>query len=165
MRAKRKPLAENEIHLRPATEKDREAILTMYEDFEPRNLFGGIVPSGEWLDGLAAFPNFLAVAGDTIVGHGFLRPEGEKGEVAVFVHQDYRRRGIARRLLEVLVEEARHLQLRRIWGITDASNIPMLRLARSLGFIQQRDTQMFWLHLEPPRESQLVITSPPQPQD
>lgn len=165
MRAKRKRSAAEEILFRTATEPDREPILAMYRDFKPETLFGGIVPSGEWLDGLAAFPNFLAVAGDRIVGHGFLRPEGEEGEVAVFVHQDYRRRGIARRLLEMLVEEARHLQLRRVWGITDAGNTAMLGLARSLGFVQQRDTQMFWLRLEPPKESQLVVTSPPLPQD
>lgn len=154
-----------EIQIRPAVAADREEILAMYKDFEPKNLPGGIAPSGQWLDELATFPNFLALAKDRIVGHGFLRPEGEKGEVAVFVHQNYRRKGIGRRLLEALAEEARHQHLRRIWGITEADNTAMLSLARSLGFVQQGDSQMFWLRLEPPEESQLVVTSPPQPQD
>jgi L-amino acid N-acyltransferase YncA len=158
------PQAAPEIHIRAATTADREGIVAVYEDFERKDLPVGMASPGEWLDALATSPNFVALANDTVVAHAYLRPDGEEGEVAVFVHPDYRGQRIGRRLLGATVEEARHLQLRRVWGITEAGNTAMLRLARSLGFIQQRDSQMFWLRLEPPQESQLVITSPPLPQ-
>jgi L-amino acid N-acyltransferase YncA len=158
-----KPVA----RVRQATDADRSGILGMYADFDRAGLSVGMPPAediAEWLDGLATSPNFVAVEEDRVIAHGFVRPEDGTGEVAIHVHQDARGRGIGRRLLTTVIEEARHLHLNRIWGMTEAANAPMLRLARSLGFVQANDPNMFWLALEPPDESRLVITSPPLPQ-
>lgn len=155
------------IRIRQATGSDRALILSMYEDFDREGLTVGMPPRtgiANWLDVLATSPNFVAVEEDRVIGHGFVRPENGTGEVAVYVHQEARNRGIGRRLLNTVVEEARHLHLNRIWGMTESRNAPMLRLARSLGFEQANDPNMFWLKLEPPDESRLVITSPPVPQ-
>jgi L-amino acid N-acyltransferase YncA len=155
------------VRIRQATGADRSLILSMYEDFDREGLTVGMPPAtgvADWLDGLATSPNFVAVEGDRVIGHGFVRPEDGTGEVAVYVHQEARNRGIGRHLLNTVVEEARSLHLNRIWGMTEAANAPMLRLARSLGFVQANDPNMFWLKLEPPDESRLVITSPPLPQ-
>jgi L-amino acid N-acyltransferase len=163
--AKQKVKAETRI--RQATDADRSTILAMYADFDRAGLSVGMPPAidiADWLDGLATSPNFVAVEDDRVVGHGFVRPEDGTGEVAVYVHQSARGRGIGRRLLNTVIEEARHLHLNRIWGMTEAENAPMFRLARSLGFVQANDPNMFWLTLEPPDESRLVITSPPLPQ-
>jgi L-amino acid N-acyltransferase YncA len=160
--------AEQNIRIRQASDSDRESILSFYADFEPRGEAVGMPPAKEleeWLDSLATSPNFLAVTDGEVVGHGWVRPEGEAGEVAVYVHQNYRRLGIGRRLLTTLIEEARHLHLGRVWGMADASNAAMFQLARSAGFAQQKDPQMYWLTIEPPDESRLVVTSPPLPQD
>jgi L-amino acid N-acyltransferase YncA len=157
-----------EVRIRQASDADRSAILGMYADFDRAGLSVGMPPATDivdWLDGLATSPNFVAVEEDRVVGHGFLRPEDGTGEVAIYVHQSARGRGVGRRLLTTIIEEARHHHLNRIWGITEAANAPMLRLARSLGFVQGNDPNMFWLTLEPPDESRLVITSPPLPQD
>ena len=156
-----------DVRIRQATGADRAPILAMYENFDRQGLTVGMPPAtdiAEWLDGLATSPNFVAVEEDRVVGHGFVRPEDGTGEVAIYVHQEARGRGLGRRLLATVIEEARHLHLNRIWGMTEAANAPMLRLARSLGFIQANDPQMFWLVLEPPDESRMVITSPPLPQ-
>jgi L-amino acid N-acyltransferase YncA len=155
------------IRIRQASDADRSAILAMYADFDRAGLSVGMPPStdiADWLDGLATSQNLVAVEEDRVIGHGFVRPEDGTGEVAVYVHQSARRRGIGRRLLNTVIEEARHQHLNRIWGMTEAANEPMLRLARSLGFVQANDPNMFWLTLEPPDESRLVITSPPLPQ-
>jgi L-amino acid N-acyltransferase YncA len=159
--------AGEKIYIRQATDADRAAILAMYETFDRQGFTVGMPPEtgiADWLDSLATSPNFVAAANGDVVGHGFLRPEDGTGEVAVFIHQDSRGRGIGRRLLATVIEEARHLHLARIWGMTDAKNTAIFSLARSLGFVQANDPHMFWLVLEPPDESHLVITSPPLPQ-
>jgi L-amino acid N-acyltransferase YncA len=168
MKTRAQEKTRQEIRIRQASDADRGMILAMYEDFEPRGETVGMPPAKEleeWLDAAATSPNFLAVTDGEVVGHGWVRPEGEAGEVAVYVHQNYRRRGIGRRLLTTLIEEARHLHLGRVWGMADASNAAMFQLARSAGFAQQKDPQMYWLTIEPPDESRLVVTSPPLPQD
>lgn len=155
------------IRIRQAVDADRAAILAMYETFDREGLTVGMPPVtdiADWLDALATSPNFVAVDDGEVLGHGFVRPEENTGEVAVFVHQDHRGRGIGRRLLATVIEEARHQHLSRVWGMTESKNAAMFNLARSLGFVQANDPQMFWLVLEPPDESRLVITSPPLPQ-
>ena len=156
-----------EIRVRQATDADRVAILAMYEGFDRQGLSVGMPPASgitEWLDGLATSPNFVAADQERVVGHGFVRPEDGTGEVAVFIHQDNRGRGIGRRLLTAVIDEARHLHLAHIWGMTEARNDAMFRLARSLGFVQANDPNMFWLDLGEPDEARLVVTSPPLPQ-
>lgn len=129
-----------QLEVRRAQPEDRRALEAMYAAFEPKAEALGLPPlhaedAARWLDGLAAFPNFLAWEGDRVVGHGAVCADGHSAEVAVFVHQDFRGRGIGRRLLNELIAEAQRLGLRRICGIAAPDNIPMLRLAYSCGFI------------------------------
>lgn len=138
------------VQIRPAFPPDQAQLCSMYESFEPRPASLGLPPRvriEEWLDRLAPSPNFLAFAGDKLVGHAVLCPDGDTAEVAVFVHQEYRNRGIGRLLLETLVEQARLAGMRRVWGMTELDNIPMLYLAKSLGFAQEKDPSMFGMDL------------------
>jgi diamine N-acetyltransferase len=140
------------VEIRQADATDRAEILAMYEAFEPKAASLGLPPrteAGQWVDGLSKFPNFLARIDGKLVGHAVLCHEGEAGEVAVFVLQDYRGRGIGRQLLATLVERARALGLRSVWGMTEPDNLPVLRMARSLGFEQnwQKDPYLFSLNL------------------
>ena len=82
-----------------------------------------------------------------MVGHSVLCPAGNWGEVAVFVHQDYRSLGLGKRLLREVIEEAQRLSSRRLWGITEGDNISMLRLAYSLGFVPGDGPGEFYLNL------------------
>ena len=130
--------AEQKFELERATPTDREALIAMYESFEPKGEAFGLPPRKEpwrWLDSLACFPNLIVKVEGRTIGHGVLCVEGDKGETAVFVHQDWRSRGIGRLLLQGLIDEARRLGLRRVWGMADISNVVMLRLAESLGFV------------------------------
>ena len=125
------------FELRRAAPGDCDALVEFYRCFEPKGASLGLPPHKDperWLASLAPFPNFLVLSRGQIVAHAVLCPEGDAGEVAVFVGQGNRGRGLGRCLLNELVEEARRLGLRRVWGLTEFDNIPMRRLARWLGF-------------------------------
>ena len=129
---------------------DRESLRAMYEEFEPRPASLGLPPRvrvDEWLDRLATSANFLAFVEGKLVGHAVLCTEDGTGEVSVFVHQDYRAQGIGRQLLTTLVEEGRRLGLRRIWGMTELDNVPMLALAQAVGFVPDSEPGMFRMDL------------------
>jgi len=63
---------------------------------------------------------------------------GEACEFAVVVADDWRQLGLARRLLQHLMDSAAEAGLRRMVGDVLATNHAMLSLARSLGFRVQR---------------------------
>jgi GNAT superfamily N-acetyltransferase len=139
-----------EFTLRRASPEDRDAIIAMYLDFEPKGACLGLPPLKEpqrWLDNLAAYPNFIVLDGARVIGHAALCDDGESGEVAVFVHQNYRGKKLGKRLLSELIQEANRKGLKRIWGMTELDNVPMLRLAYSLGFMRGEDPREFFLHL------------------
>ena len=136
--------------LRRATHQDRAALIAMYLSFEPKGACLGLPPRKEphyWLDNISAFPNFVVVSDGHIVAHAALCDDGESGEVAVFVHQDFRGRKLGKRLLAELIAEARRSGLKKIWGMTELDNVPMLRLAHSLGFSPGADPREFFLTL------------------
>jgi len=138
--------------IRLAGPGDREALRAMYQEFEPRPASLGLPPRvriDEWLDRLAGSPNFVAHVEAKLVGHAVLCAEDGTGEVAVFVHQNYRGQGIGRSLLTTLVEEGRRLKLRRVWGMTELGNVPMLALAQAVGFVPDVEPGMFRMELEP----------------
>jgi L-amino acid N-acyltransferase YncA len=139
-----------EATVRLAASEDRAALRAMYESFEPRPASLGLPPRvkiDEWLDRLASAVNYLALVDGKLVGHAVLCPENETGEVAVFVHQDHRGQGIGRQLLTALVQEGRRLGLRRLWGMTELDNVPMLALAHTVGFVADADPEMFHMDL------------------
>ncbi len=152
------PAARTEIfELRAATAADRPALLAMYTTFEPRPGSLGLPPRyglQQWLDRIQQFPNLLLWDRDRVVGHGILCPEDDSAEVAVFIHQEYRSRGLGKLLLSELVQQARRMGLRRVWGMTELDNVPMLRLARSLGFVSADDPRQFYLDLDDAQCSQ-----------
>jgi GNAT superfamily N-acetyltransferase len=136
--------------LRLATHDDRGALIAMYLSFEPKGACLGLPPRKEpqfWLENLSAFSNFVIVVSERIVAHAALCSDAESGEVAVFVHQDFRGKKLGKRLLVELIAEARRKGLKKIWGTTELDNVPMLRLARSLGFSPGRDPREFFLAL------------------
>jgi len=140
------------VSVRRAQGTDRSALLEMYLAFEPKGASLGLPPQkdpGPWLESLAEFPNYVALDGERIVGHCVLCNQGHSAEVAVFVHQDYRQCGIGKRLLGAAIQEARERGLRRVWGMTTLDNVPMLRLARSVGFVSGIDPREFYLDLAP----------------
>lgn len=145
-----------------ASYEDRAALEAMYREFEPRGEALGLPPRNDadtshWLETLSDYLNLLLRDGERVVGHGVLCPDGDSAEVAVFVHQDYRGRRVGRLLLEALIVEAKRLDLSRIWGISPPDNLPMLRLARSCGFIMGDEPGEFHLLLKPDEQQPSAV--------
>lgn len=67
-------------------------------------------------------------------------PEGEF-EFAIVVHDAWLRRGVATRLMETLLTAARRAGIKRIGGVTLASNVALQALARRTGFEIRRDPE------------------------
>ncbi len=134
------------------TREMRAQLELFYDAFQPKGSALGLPPLApeavrEWLDSIQAYPGFVMRLGERIVGHALLCPETYTGEVAVFVDQEFRGRGIGKRLLLALIAEAVDMDLRRIWGITEPDNVPMLRLAHACGFLPEKNLGEFSLDL------------------
>ena len=133
---------DGEIRIGAIGRQQRDLLVEMYDRFEPLGMALGLPPRREearreWTEealghkmNLAAFSPAGAVA-----GHCFL-VAGEAGsaEMAIFVHQDFRRRGIATALVRAALEWACAEGLRRVWTLTGSDNRAALRLQEKCGF-------------------------------
>ena len=139
------------VELRSATPADGGALIEMYRGFEPKGAALGLPPRKEiekWLDGLARYLNFVVFVDGCLAGQGALCSAGHTGEVALFVHQDFRKRGLGQRLLAAMVSEARLAGLRRIWGTAEMVNYGALGMARALGFVAGKYPNEYYLDLK-----------------
>jgi GNAT superfamily N-acetyltransferase len=120
----------------------RDLVTEMYDQFEPLGGALGLPPlraeaRREWIAlalrqdlNVAAF----SPAGE-MVGHCFLVPDGSgSAELALFVHQQLRRRGIGTALLKAALSWAAAAGVRRVWSLTSSDNRPALRLQLKCGF-------------------------------
>lgn len=162
-----KEIAENQaaqtFELARFTPGDFAALAKMYRDFDPKGAALGLPPRNDpivWLESLTPFPNFVVKDKGRVIGHGVLCIEDGAGETAVFVHQDWRGRGIGKMLLLELIEEGRRLGLRRVWGMAAPDNFVMLRLAETLGFEPGRDLGVFHLDLKKTASEELPKVVP-----
>jgi RimJ/RimL family protein N-acetyltransferase len=69
-------------------------------------------------------------------------PDGESAEFAISVAEAWQGQGLARLLINKLIDRATAAGIRRIVGETLASNAAMLQLARSAQFTLQRSTDI-----------------------
>lgn len=123
---------------RPA---DRPALEAMYADFEPKRGAQGLPPAGaeplrRWLDRVLARGAHLVVEVEgRVLGHAMLIPMDDGGaELANFLHQSIRNRGIGTALNRLIVERAREEGYRRVWLCVEPSNRAALRSYEKAGF-------------------------------
>lgn len=121
---------------------ERDLLMEMYNWFEPLGVALGLPPRRqearhEWIEDALRHPIHLAAfaPNGAMAGHCFLVP-GNAGsaELAIFVHQDFRRRGIATALINAALERASWEGLRRVWTLTGSDNRAALRLQEKCGF-------------------------------
>src|SRR5215471_16556288 len=130
------------IRIRPVGRQQRDLLIEMYGQFEPLGAALGLPPNGEearreWIERALGYKmNLVAFSpAGAVVGHCFLVPdEAGSAELAVFVHQGFRRRGVATALLKTALEWAAVEGLRRVWTLTGSENTAALRLQEKLGF-------------------------------
>jgi GNAT superfamily N-acetyltransferase len=114
----------------------------MYDAFDPMGEALGLPPRRvearhEWID-LALFNRVNACAFAStgeVIGHCFLVADGARSaEMAVFVHQDFRRMGAGTALVNTALAWVRAEGIRRVWTLTGAENRAALRLQERCGF-------------------------------
>jgi len=130
------------IELRTAGSPDREAMLSMYRNFEPLGAAQGLPPVSEegrcaWVDRLLGEALHWGAyhADGRMLGHAILVQSGPaEAEIAFFVHQSVRCRRVGTRLVATALATARELGYQRVWATVCADNVPALRLLRGRGF-------------------------------
>lgn len=133
-----------------------DALVAMYEDFDPSDRAQGIPPSGEprirdWLEELfGSGYNVVAWHGETAAGHATLVPDEEDDEfadaadpageepspheLAIFVLQSYQQAGIGTALLETLLGFGAGHGIERVWLTVEQWNRPAINLYEATGF-------------------------------
>lgn len=120
---------------------DRCALERMYVEFEPKRRAQGLPPEGaeplrRWLDRVLARGVHLVVVVDgQLLGHAMLIPcAGGAAELANFLHQSIRDRGIGTALNRIILDEARAQGFQRVWLSVEPSNRAALRSYQHAGF-------------------------------
>ncbi len=99
-----------------------------------------------------------------VVGHGVLWWVGEEGELAnIAVDPEVRRAGVARRLLEELVDRARRAEVEHVFLEVRVSNDAATKLYRSLGFREVGQRRNYYQRpQEDARILRLDLAGPPR---
>ena len=116
-----------------------------FESRYQRMLSGGTKVTPEWIDSMThidycrhmAFAVTTAISGaEQFIGVGRYVANVAKSsaEVALVLADAWQGQGLGRRLLETLLEHAASAGIHEAVGVVLATNVAMLRLARSLGF-------------------------------
>ena len=119
---------------------DRRALETMYAAFEPKRVAQGLPPHEpgirRWLDRvLATGDHFVVDIDGDLLGHVMLIPvDAGKAELANFLHQSVRNRGIGTALNRIVLELARNAGWRQVWLTVEPSNRAALRSYEKAGF-------------------------------
>lgn len=132
--------------IRPYVPADRPALDAMYADFEPKRAAQGLPPQNadgqrRWLERtLARGFHQVAESEGRVVGHVMLIPMDKDGdreasaELANFVHQSVRNRGLGTALNLAAVNAAWKAGYRRVWLSVEPSNRAAIRSYERAGF-------------------------------
>jgi RimJ/RimL family protein N-acetyltransferase len=131
-----------DIQIQAIGPRQRDPLISMYDRFDPLGAALGLPPRTaearlEWIgSALGQIVNVAAFspAGE-VVGHCFLAADKPgSAEMAVFVHQESRRRGIGAALVKAALKWGGAAGLQRVWAVTSSDNEPALRLQMNCGF-------------------------------
>jgi len=159
----------SEIRIRPIGPPHRELLAGMYDRFDPLGAALGLPPfkpaaRERWVEraleqpvNVAAFSLFGELA-----AHCLMVADGPgSAELAIFVHQDFRRQGVGTALLKAALELAAEEGIRRAWAMTSPANRPALRLLANSGMRLTKSTSYeaeFEIHLAAPRPAARALS-------
>jgi RimJ/RimL family protein N-acetyltransferase len=132
--------------------RDRAALHEMYLDFLPKRAAQGLPPETEyaqkrWLDHILKGGEHLLLEIDaTVRGHLMLIPmdDGQTMELAIYLHQSIRGRGIGTAMNKLAVNLARVEGYRKVWLSVEVTNVPAIRSYQKAGF--KRTAATVWAH-------------------
>lgn len=137
------------FRVRAFTPKDRGPLEEMYRAFDPKRGAQGLPPGdGEsirrWLDLILKNGRHVLVEIEgEILGHLMVIPiDAETSELANFLHQAIRNRGIGTSLNMLALEIARSEGRKRVWLSVEPSNRIAIRSYEKAGF--RRTTASLW---------------------
>ncbi|HKJ93987.1 MAG TPA: GNAT family N-acetyltransferase [Longimicrobiales bacterium] len=137
---------------------DLAALEAMYDAFEPKRIAQGLPPQDgvarrAWLAAILEQGfHTVVLMDDQLLGHGMLLPYNGTVELANFLHQSIRNRGIGTALNQVLVDLAREAGYDRLWLSVEPSNRAAIRSYQKAGF--QRMPATIWA---PEIEMQILL--------
>lgn len=98
---------------------------------------------------------FVAIDDDIIVGECMLTDIAGEGEITnVAVHQDYRGRGIAKKLMSATLSEGKRREITDFTLEVRESNLTAIRLYESFGFVSEGVRKNFY---DKPVENALIM--------
>lgn len=118
---------------------DLAPLENMYNTYTPLGGTLGLPPPDparrkKWLDDLREGINLVAYVNGTLAGHLVLLASGDALELVAYVHQDFRRLGVATALTKNAIVEARTGGYSKIWLLVAKDNIAAQRGLEKLGF-------------------------------
>ena len=136
------PDKETPYTIRNLEPEDYSSLLDMYKSFLPKNYIMGLPPpSGpmrsRWVQNLLHEKmNVIAKINERIIGHASVIdvPGADFCELIVFVHQDYRMRGIGFKLTDEISKRALFLGKKKIWLVVESSNLHAIKIYYKIGF-------------------------------
>ena len=120
--------------------EDRAALEAMYMSFEPKRGAQGLPPKesgiARWLDGVLPHgQHVVALVDSEVLGHGMVVPmDAGRVELANFLHQSIRNRGIGTMVNRIAMQLARDAGAERIWLCVEPSNRAAVRSYEKAGF-------------------------------
>lgn len=131
---------------------DRRPLHEMYLDFLPKRAAQGLPPESEyaqkrWLDHvLKGGIHLLVEVSDVVKGHLMLIPmeNGDAVELAIYLHQSIRGRGIGTAMNKLAVNLARLTGYQKIWLSVEVTNVPAIKSYQKAGF--KRTAATLWAH-------------------
>jgi acetyltransferase len=138
------------LHVRPVRHDDGEleeafVLALSLESRYQRMLSGGVKVTPEWIDSMTHidYRRHMAFAVTAVrdgveqfvaVARYVVGAAGRSAEVALVLADAWQRQGLGRRLLARLLDHAQTAGMHEAVGVVLATNVAMLRLARSMGF-------------------------------
>ncbi|MEM0353586.1 MAG: GNAT family N-acetyltransferase [Archaeoglobaceae archaeon] len=122
-------------------EKDREALIEMYVNYDPDYRCLGLPPltrSGveTWIDYLAK--NGFAIVAEKngkIIGHLVIVPDDRnRVDLTIFVHQNYQNRGLGQEMMKLIIEYCKKAGFDGITLVTERTNSRAIHVYKKLGF-------------------------------
>jgi GNAT superfamily N-acetyltransferase len=144
---------EIEIRAYDGSDREYEAVVSMYVEFDPADRAQGIPPSQEkrirtWLDNILTDEclNVVAWHGETAAGHATLVPDDAAYELAIFVLQEYQQAGIGTSLLKALLGHGAACDVEKVWLTVERWNQPAVGLYKKIGF-EIADSESFEMEM------------------